>query len=181
MNNKSFEQQLTELIPLKYFESFGYGRNAFLTLLRALELMPGDEVILPAFTCQIMTRVIEQAGLKPIPIDCAPNTLNLCTQKILENITSKTKVIFVVHTYGTAAPIDKICDIAQKNNIWVIENIAHSLFSTFEGHYVGTFGHFALLSFTKQMVNYQGAAIGTNNKKIYHKMQILKKKYLQKK
>jgi len=103
MSNISFEQKLSDLIPLEYFESFSFGRNVLLTLLRALELRPQDEVLLPPFTCSTINKAIEQAGLKPIPVDCTPNTINLCPQGILEKITNRTKVIFVVHTYGTAA------------------------------------------------------------------------------
>jgi hypothetical protein len=171
------QEKLAALIPLRHFIVTGFSRNGLFLLIKALRLSSSDEIIIPAFTCSVIRHTIEESGVKPVPVDAEDEGLNIDPEKIKISITSRTKAIYVVHTYGTAAQIDTICSIAKKFNLIVIEDLAHAPFTLYKGKPLGTFGDFAVLSFTKKNINFEGGAIGTNNTSIYAKMVMLQREY----
>jgi len=171
------QEKLAALLPLRHFIVTGFSRNGLFLLIKALRLSSSDEIIIPAFTCSIIRHTIEESGVKPVPVDAEDNGLNIDPEKIKKSITSRTKMIYVVHTYGTAAQIDAICSIAKKYNLLVIEDLAHAPFALYKGKPLGTYGDFAVLSFTKKNINFEGGAIGTNNTSIYAKMVMLQREY----
>jgi dTDP-4-amino-4,6-dideoxygalactose transaminase len=171
------QEKLAALIPLRHFIVTGFARNALFLLIKALRLSSSDEIIIPAFTCSIIRHTIEESGVKPVPVDAEDDGLNIDPEKIKKSITSRTKAIYVVHTYGTAAQIDAICSIAKRYNLIVIEDLAHAPFSLYKGKPLGTYGDFAVLSFTKKNINFEGGAIGTNNISVYAKMVMLQREY----
>lgn len=173
----TLEEKLSSLMPLKYFIFTGYARNALYLLLKAHEWDEKAEVIIPAYTCSIISIAVREAGAVCVPVDAEDNGLNIDPEKIKKAITKNTKAIYVVHTYGTAAKIDEICMMAKKHKLIVIEDLAQSLFSTYKGKQLGTFGDFALLSFTKKIKNFEGGAIGSNNRRINEKMLQLQSNY----
>ena len=174
---KTLEKKLSSLLPLKHFLLTGYARNGLFLLIKALECKHDHEIIIPAFTCSIIPITIKKAGAIPIPVDCEEKGLNIDPKKIEKAITTKTRAIYVVHTYGTIAKIEQICNIANKYNLFVIEDLAQSLFSQYKRKQVGTFGHFAILSFSKKIINFEGGAIGTNDTIIYKKILCQQKIY----
>ena len=171
------QEKLTALLPLRHFIVTGFSRNGLFLLIKALRLSSTDEIIIPAFTCSIIRHTIEESGVKPVPVDAEDDGLNIDPEKIKKSITSRTKAIYVVHTYGTAAQIDTICSIAKKYSLIVIEDLAHAPFSLYKGKPLGTYGDFAVFSFTKKNINFEGGAIGTNNTSIYAKMVMLQREY----
>ncbi len=150
-----------------------YTRNCLFLLLKALNIGEGDEIIVPAFTCQSICEVIYAVGAKPVLVDTEVESINISPIKLVEEITSKTKMIYVIHAFGISAQIDIISKIAKENSIYLVEDLSHILNGTFNGQKLGTFGDFVILSFTKTMVSYQGGAVGTNNFCIYMKMKTL--------
>ena len=106
--------------------SFNSGRSALLAILRAFQIGKGDEVIVQAFTCVAVPNSVRWAGATPIYADI-DDSLNMNPSEVFRKITKKTKAIIVQHTFGRPAAIDEIIAIAQKNNLVVIEDFAHTM------------------------------------------------------
>jgi hypothetical protein len=174
---EKLQQKLAKLIPLRHFVVTGYARNGLFLLIKAMRWTSTDEIIIPAFTCPVIRFTISEAGLVPVPVDAEHNGINIDPDKIIPSITVKTKAIYVVHTYGMIAQIEKICAIAKRHNLMVIEDLAHAPFSLYRGKPLGTFGDVAIYSFTKKMVNFEGGAIGTNDTALYARMTMLQREY----
>jgi hypothetical protein len=176
---KQLEKKLGQLIPLQHFLVTGFSRNAFYLLIKAFAWEKPAEIIIPAFTCPVIKHTVEAANVIPVPVDAEEGGLNIDPHLIEKAISPNTKAIYVVHTYGTPAKIQKICAIARENHLIVIEDLAHSLFTMYNGNQLGTYGDFAILSFTKQIINFEGGAVVTNNTEIYLKMLKLREQYRQ--
>lgn len=166
--------KLSNIINCNNYIFCGYSRNCLYLLLKALNLNINDEIIVPGFICESIIQVIRQAALRPIFVDVDYESVNISPEKIIKAITSKTKIIYVIHSFGICSKIDEISSIAKKNSLILIEDIAHSLGSSIKDRQLGTFGQFVILSFTKTMINYQGGAIATNDVIILNKMKELK-------
>jgi perosamine synthetase len=120
--------------------TFLRGRVALTTLLKALQIGPGDEVITQAFTCVAVPEGIMATGARPIYADLEEGGVNLNAQSVENCITSKTKAIVVQHTFGIAADMDALVIIAQHYSISIIEDCCHTLHSKINGKLVGTIG-----------------------------------------
>jgi dTDP-4-amino-4,6-dideoxygalactose transaminase len=174
---RELERKLADLVPLKHFMATGFTRNALVLLARALEWDAFTEVIVPAFTCSIIRHTIEAAGARPVPVDAEQNGLNIDPDLIEKAITGRTRAVYVVHTYGTAARMERICAVAKRHNLAVIEDAAHAPFYRYHGRQLGTWGDYALYSFTKKTINYEGGAIGTNNTAVFNALMSLRDRY----
>ncbi|MDY6822557.1 MAG: DegT/DnrJ/EryC1/StrS family aminotransferase [Thermodesulfobacteriota bacterium] len=175
--NRRLEKKLSELMPLNHFLATGFSRNSLFLLIKAYGWGKGDEMIVPAFTCPVIPKTIELSGMVPVPVDSEADGLNIDSDQFVSSITENTRAVYVVHTYGTPANIDRIVAVARGKGLIVIEDLAHALFSSYNGKQLGTFGDFAILSFTKKIINFEGGAIGTDNTYIYRKMSALAEKY----
>lgn len=141
-------------------------------------LEPGDEVILPSFTFSSTANAFVLAGAKLVFVDIRPDTMNIDENKIEDAITSKTKVLCVVHYAGIACEMDKIMEIARKYNLKVVEDAAQAVMSTYKGKALGTIGDFGCFSFheTKNYSMGEGGAIIINNDNFIEKAEILREK-----
>lgn len=142
------------------------------------DLQPGDEVILPSFTFSSTATAFVLAGAKLIFVDIRPDTMNLDETKIEKAITSKTKVICVVHYAGVSCEMDKIMEIAKKYNLLVVEDAAQGVMSSYKGKALGTIGDFGCYSFheTKNYTMGEGGAIVINNSKYNDRAEVLREK-----
>ena len=113
----------------------------------ALQLKPGDEVIVPAFTWVSTANVVEYMGATPIFCDINPNTFNIEPTQIENAITARTVGIIPVHLFGLSADMDPIMKIARKHGLWVIEDAACGLGAWYKGRHVGTIGNSGCFSF----------------------------------
>ena len=113
----------------------------------ALNLSPDDEVIVPAFTWTSTANVVEHQGAKPVFCDIDSTTFNIDTEKIEELINNKTVGIIPVHLFGLPANMDEIVRIANKYNIWVVEDAACGFGALYKGKHVGGFGNTGVFSF----------------------------------
>jgi perosamine synthetase len=127
--------------------AFWKGRVALYALLRALDVGPGDEVIVPGYTCVMNVNPIKYVGARPIYVDIEPDTFNIDVNLLKEKITSKTKVIIAQHTYGYPCRMDAIMDIAGRAGVSVIEDCCLAFGSKYKGRTAGTFGRAAYFSF----------------------------------
>jgi len=128
------------------------GTDAIQIALMALELKPGDEVILPVHTYVATAEVIALLQLKPVFVDVHPDYFTIDVDLIEEKITSRTKAIVPVHLYGQCADMDEIMRIANKHNLYVIEDTAQAIgakytFPDGSEAFAGTIGHFGTTSF----------------------------------
>lgn len=142
------------------------------------DLQPGDEVILPSFTFSSTATAFVLAGAKLIFVDIRPDTMNLDETKIEKAITSKTKVICVVHYAGVSCEMDKIMEIAKKYNLLVVEDAAQGVMSSYKGKALGTIEDFGCYSFheTKNYTMGEGGAIVINNSKYNDRAEVLREK-----
>ena len=101
------------------------GRVALYGILKALDLKEGDEIIIPSFTCVVVPNAIIYCKLKPVYVDIDSRTYNIDVSKIEEKITSRTKAILAQNTFGLSSDIDKIKEVAKKNNLFVLEDCTH--------------------------------------------------------
>ncbi len=138
----------------------------------------GDEVILPSFTFSSTANAFVLVGAKPVFVDIRPDTMNIDEKKIESAITKRTKAICVVHYAGVACEMDTIMDIAYKHNLFVIEDAAQAVMSTYKGKPLGSIGHFGCYSFheTKNISMGEGGAIAINNENYIEKAEILREK-----
>lgn len=129
-----------------YAFAFWKGRAALYAILKALDIKSGDEIILPAFTCVVVPNTILAAGARPVYVDIKPDDYNIDLEQIERAITSRTRAIIVQHTFGLPAAVDRICEIAAERGVFVIEDCAHALGTTYLGKPLGTFGNAAFFS-----------------------------------
>jgi len=142
------------------------------------DIKPGDEVIMPSFTFVSTADAFVMRGAKIVFVDIRPDTMNIDENLIEDAITDKTKAIVPVHYAGVACEMDKICEIAKKHNLYVIEDAAQAVMSTYKGKHLGTFGEFGCYSFheTKNYSSGEGGAILINNEKYIERAEIIREK-----
>lgn len=123
------------------------GRIALYAILKAMGIGPGDEVILQGFTCVAVPLPILHLRAEPIYVDIDLENYNIDLNKIEEHITERTKAIIAQHTYGIPLNMNKLLEIAQKHNLYIIEDCCHSFSSEYNGQRIGTFGDAAFYSY----------------------------------
>ena len=143
-----------------------------------LDIQPGDEIIVPAFTFVSTINSFVLRGAKPVFVDIRKDTLNMDESKLEDKITARTRAILPVHYAGVGCEMDTISAIAQKNNIPVVEDNAHGLFGKYKGRYLGTFGNFATQSFheTKNFTCGEGGALLINDPDFVERAEIVREK-----
>lgn len=123
------------------------GSDALLLALMALEIGPGDEVIVPSFTFFASVSCITRLGATPVFVDIRPDTFNIDAEKIESAITPNTKAIIPVHLFGQCAEIDRICQIAADRDIPVIEDAAQAIGAAYNSRPAGSWGTIGCFSF----------------------------------
>jgi len=143
-----------------------------------LEIMPGDEVILPSFTFVSTANAFVLRGARIVFVDIRPDTMNINESLIEEAITPNTKVIVPVHYAGVACEMDTILAIARSHNLAVVEDAAQGVNSTYKGRSLGAIGDLGAYSFheTKNYVCGEGGAILVNRPDFVEKAEIIREK-----
>ena len=173
---KDFQANLEAYLGVKHVIPCANGTDALQIALMGLKLQPGDEVITADFTFAATVEVISLLRLKPVLVDVDPKTFNINPKAIEAAITSKTKAIIPVHLFGQTADMEAINAIAQKHNLFVVEDNAQGIGATFtckDGRKVKTGGlsNIAATSFfpSKNLGAYgDGGAIFTNDDDLAH-------------
>jgi dTDP-4-amino-4,6-dideoxygalactose transaminase len=143
-----------------------------------LDLVAGDEVIVPPFTFVSTVNAIVLRGAVPVFVDVRPDTLNLDETLVEAAITPRTRAILLVHYAGVACEMDAIMAIAARHGLVVIEDNAHGLFGAYKGQALGTFGTFATLSFhdTKNLSCGEGGALLINDPQYVERAEVIREK-----
>ncbi len=144
-----------------------------------INVEPGDEVIMPSYTFVSTANAFALRGAKIVFIDIRPETMNMDERLIEAAITSKTKAIVPVHYAGVACEMDTIMDIAKKYSLFVIEDAAQAIVSTYKSRPLGTIGHLAAYSFheTKNVTSGgEGGLLIVNDEQFVARAEILREK-----
>jgi dTDP-4-amino-4,6-dideoxygalactose transaminase len=141
-------------------------------------IQPGDEVIMPSFTFVSTANAFVLRGAVPVFVDIRRDTLNIDEKKIEHAITPKTKAIVPVHYAGAPCAMEEILEIADRHGLWVIEDAAQALLSTYKGRFLGAIGHLGCVSFheTKNIISGEGGALLINDAQFTGRAEVIREK-----
>ncbi len=166
------EKELKEVLKVNNVSVFNNGTIALLTALKALNLSDKSEVITTPFTFAATPHCISWNGLKPVFCDIEPDTMTINVDKLEELITPKTSAILPVHVYGFPCEVNKIDKIAEKYDLKVIYDGAHTFSTEINGKGIGTFGDVTIFSFhaTKLFNTLEGGCLTYNDNELKEKI-----------
>lgn len=149
---RAFQEELESYLNVEHVVPCANGTDALQIALMACGIGPGDEVITPDFTYVATAEVIALLGARPVFVDVDPDSFLLDPQKLEEAISERTRAVIPVHLYGQCCDMERIMEIARKENLWVIEDLAQALGTAwYDGKGVarkaGTTGHIGCTSF----------------------------------
>lgn len=167
-----FEKKVADYCGAKYAVAIANGTAALHAACMAAGIGEGDEVITTPITFVASANCALYCGAKPVFADIDPDTYNIDPDDIERKITSVTKAIVAVHFTGQPCDMDRIHDIAQRNNLIVIEDAAHALGADYKGRKVGSMSDMTTFSFhpVKHITTGEGGMILTNNEELYKKL-----------
>jgi dTDP-4-amino-4,6-dideoxygalactose transaminase len=174
---EAFEQEFADYCGVKHCIGVGNGLDALHLILRAMDIGPGDEVIVPANTYIATWLAVSYAGATPVPVEPDEQTYNIDPNRIEETITPRTRAILPVHLYGQPADMDPILDIAKRHNLKVIEDAAQAHGARYKGKKTGGLGDAAGFSFYpgKNLGALgDGGAVTTNDDELAKRVRVLR-------
>lgn len=162
---KQFEEKFAARVGRKHGIAVCNGTAAIDAAVDALDIGPGDEVILPTFTIISCVLQIVRSGATPVLVDSDPVTWNMDVTQIEAKVTSRTKAIMVVHIYGLPVDMDPVLDIAKRHGLKIIEDAAEMHGQTYKGKPCGSFGNISTFSFypNKHITTGEGGMIVTDD------------------
>lgn len=162
---EKFETSFASLVDREHAIAVSNGSAALDAAVVALEIGPGDEVILPSFTIISCAAAIVRAGAVPVVVDSDPLTWNMTADTIEAAITPRTKAVMVVHIYGHPCDMDPIMALASAHGLYVIEDAAEMHGQTYRGRPCGSFGDISTFSFypNKHITTGEGGMLATND------------------
>lgn len=162
---KKFEENFAAKMGRKYGIAVSNGSVALDASMIALDIKPGDEVIMPAFTIICCASAITRVGAIPVLVDCEKDTWNMDVGQIEEKITARTRAIMVVHIYGLPVDMDPVIELAKKYRLKIIEDAAEQHGQHYKGKPVGSFGEISCFSFypNKHITTGEGGMIATDD------------------
>ncbi len=168
---KKFEKQFAKTVNRKHGISVCNGSVALEVAIAALGIGPGDEVIMPTFTIVSCASAIVRSGAIPVLIDVEKDTWNMNVEQIEAKVTKRTKAIMVVHIYGLPVKMNPILQLAEKYNLFIIEDAAEVIGQTYHNKPCGSFGEISIFSFypNKHITTGEGGMVVTNNTNLAEK------------
>ena len=178
---EDFEDKVKTLLQTDKYLTLSSGRRALYIGLKSLGIGKGDEVILPAFTTDIVPMVVRETGAMPIPTDVNLDDYNINIESVLKRISDRTKAILTVHTWGYPSDVKALREICEDHDLFLVEDAASAFGAEYNGKPVGTFGDFGMISFGvgKSISMGTGGGIIVSDEKMFEKMkeQILPKEF----
>ncbi len=141
-----YENSFAKTCSVKHGISFGAGRMALYSILKAMGISENDEIIIPAFTCVVVPNAMLYMGIKPVYVDIDPVFFNIDPAKVEAAITKRTKALYAQHTFGVVCNIDALKTIASKYNLPIIEDAAHALGAVYNNKPAGSLTEVAFFS-----------------------------------
>jgi len=170
---RSFENEFAQWIGVKYAVAISNGSVALEIALHALNIAPGDEVIVTSRTFIASAACIVLAGAVPIFADVDPDSQNIHANSIKKVISERTRAIICVHLAGWPCDMDPILDLAAQHDLFVIEDCAQAHGAMYKGRAVGGIGHIAAWSFCQDKIistGGEGGMITTNDQALIHRV-----------
>lgn len=173
---EKMEKEFCDYLDCKHAIGVSSGTDALLLALMAIDIQPGDEVIVPTYSFFATAGVVSRLNAIPVLTDIDPVTFNIDPEDVKKKITLKTKAIIPVHLYGQSADLEPIMKVAKEKNIFVIEDAAQAIGTEYKnGKCVGTIGDIGCFSFfpSKNLGGYgDGGLVTTNNDELGHMLRI---------
>jgi len=173
---EKMEKEFCDYLGCKHAIGVSSGTDALLLTLMAIDLKPGDEVIVPTYSFFATAGVVSRLNATPVLTDIDPVTFNIDPEDVKKKITSKTKAIIPVHLYRQSADMEPIMKIAKEKNIIIIEDAAQAIGTEYKnGKCVGTIGDIGCFSFfpSKNLGGYgDGGLVSTNNDELAYMLRI---------
>jgi dTDP-4-amino-4,6-dideoxygalactose transaminase len=160
-----YEEAFARAIGVRYAYSFWAGRVGLYSLLLGLGLKRGDEVLLQVPTHVVVANAIRYTGARPVYVDCEPDSYNIDLEQAERQITPRTKVLLLQHTFGNPVDLDRALALAARHNLEVVEDCVHALGAAYRGRPVGSFGRAAFFSTeeTKTISSTMGGMVVTDD------------------
>jgi len=173
---KEFEKKWSEKFRVKHTVSMNSNTSGLFAAIGAAGIGPGDEVIVSPYTMSASAICAVVYGAVPVFADIDKDTFCLSPDSIRENITSRTKAIVIVHIFGHPADMDSIMQIADENNLFVIEDCAQAPLAGYKDKYVGTIGNIGVfsLNYHKHIHTGEGGMVTTNNDELALRLQLIR-------
>src|SRR5262245_55546796 len=161
----ALEEEVARYCGVAHGVGCGSGTDAILLALQALEIGPGDEVLLPPFTFFATAGSVLRAGARPVFVDIDPETWNLDPNQVEKKLTRRTRAIIPVHLFGQCADMEPLSAIAERHRLLVIEDAAQAMGSEYQGKRSGSLGSVGCFSFypTKNLGGYGDAGMVVTN------------------
>lgn len=171
--NELSEQRFAEFCGTKFAFAVDHGSSALIAALLALDISPGDEVVIPALTWVACATAVLRVNAVPVPADISDKTLCVDPDAIEAAITPRTKAIMVVHLYSSMADLDRISELAARRGLALIEDCAHSPGSEWRGKRAGATGSIGAFSFHqgKPLATGEGGMVVTSDKSLAHRLE----------
>lgn len=174
---EAFEDEFASYCGVRRCVTVGSGLDALILILRACEIGPGDEVIVPAHTCLATWLAVTAVGARPVPVEPDPVTCNIDPARIPAAITPRTRAVIAVHLYGLPAEMEAISSVAAAHGITVIEDAAQAHGARYRGKRVGGLSAAAAFSFypTKNLAaSGDGGAVLTDDDRVADRVRLLR-------
>jgi perosamine synthetase len=165
---RRFEEAFARRVGRRFGVAVCNGTLALQAAVTALDLEPGEEVLIPTFTIISCAAAVVRAGAIPVVVDCDPLTWNMDSGQIEEKVTPRTKAILVAHIYGLPVDMDPISRLANRYRLRVIEDAAEAHGQTYKGKPCGSFGDISIFSFyaNKHVTTGEGGMILTDDERL---------------
>lgn len=165
----AFERAFAQYIQVDYATTVSNGTVAIHLALLSLGIGPGDEVIVPTLTYIASVNAIAYTGAKPVFVDSTEDQWQMDAEDVKRKITPQTKAVMAVHLYGHPCPMDELVSICKEKNLFLIEDCAEAIGSSYKGKHVGTFGDISTFSFfgNKTITTGEGGMVVTNDHTLF--------------
>lgn len=179
---KKLEERFAQRVGRKYGITVTNGSAALDASVAALCLKPGDEVIMPTFTIISCAAAVVRAGAIPVLVDSKDDTWNMDVNQVEQKISPRTKAIMIVHIYGLPVDVDPVLELAQRHNLFIIEDAAEMHGQTYKGRPCGSFGDISTFSFypNKHITTGEGGMILTDNPQLAERCRSLRNLFFDK-
>lgn len=168
-----YHTMISKILGVKYVYSFGSGRGSLYSILKAMNIGDGDDVLVQGYTCVAVPKAIMYTGAKPVYADISIEDYSVTLETVRNSLTPSTKAVIVQHTYGIPChAICDICDYCKSRGIYVIEDCAHTFDLEYNGKKLGSFGDAAFIStdHSKYISTCVGGVAVTDNEEIGSKL-----------
>ena len=174
---EALEREIATYSQCSYGIGVSSGTDALLVALMAIDLKPGDEVLTTPYTFFATAGCITRLGAKPVFVDIDSQSYNLDPAKVEDAITARTRAILPVHLFGQMADMKPIVEIAQRHNLYIIEDAAQAIGAEYDGQRAGSIGHMGCFSFfpSKNLGGFgDGGMVVTNDEELAKRVRLLR-------